>query len=66
MADSLKARVREKLLRQITEDGGKPADEEDDDNDPRLITLESDLAALDAAEDDDPLIEELAGRYWVP
>lgn len=66
MADSLKARVREKLIRQITEDGGRPADEDDDDNDPRLITLETDLAALDAVGDEDPLIEELAARYWVP
>ncbi|MBD0322104.1 MAG: hypothetical protein ICV72_01800 [Aldersonia sp.] len=47
MADTLKDRVREKLIRQITDDGGRPADEDDDDNDPRLISLEADLAALD-------------------
>ena len=66
MADTLKDRVREKLIRQITDDGGRPADEDDDDNDPRLISLEADLAALDEVSDDDPLIEELAARYWVP
>ncbi len=56
--------MREKLIRQLNEDGGRPTDEDDDD--PRLITLESDLAALDAVGDEDPLIEELATRYWVP
>ena len=45
--ESLKARVREKLLRQIAEDGGEQTE---DDDDPRLIALEGDLVALDEAE----------------
>lgn len=61
--ESLKARVREKLLRQIAEDG---AEQTEDDDDPRLIALEADLTALDEVSDDDPFIEELAVRYWVP
>jgi len=61
--ETLKARVREKLLRQIAEDGGEQTE---DDDDPRLIALEGDLAALDEAGDDDALVEELAARYWVP
>ncbi|NMN96881.1 hypothetical protein [Antrihabitans stalactiti] len=65
MTDSLKARVREKLLRQIAEDGGTAADLAEAD-DPRLITLESDLATLDEVDDDDPIVDELATRYWVP
>ena len=63
--DSLKARVREKLVRQITDDGGTAPDADEPD-DPRLIQLEEDLAALDEVGDDDPLVEELATRYWVP
>lgn len=63
--DSLKARVREKLVRQITDDGGATPDADEPD-DPRLIQLEEDLAALDEVGDDDPLVEELATRYWVP
>ncbi|TSD95585.1 hypothetical protein FOS14_17385 [Skermania sp. ID1734] len=65
MADSLKARVREKLLRQLSEDGGRPVDLEETD-DPRLLSVAADLAALDEAQDGDPVIEELASRYWVP
>lgn len=61
--ETLKARVREKLLRQIAEDGGEQTE---DDDDPRLIALEGDLAALDEVGEDDPLVEELAARYWVP
>ena len=61
--ETLKARVRAKLLRQIVEDGGEQTE---DDDDPRLIALEADLTALDEVGDDDPLVEELAARYWVP
>jgi len=61
--ETLKARVRAKLLRQIAEDGGEQTE---DDDDPRLIALEGDLVALDEASDDDPVVEELAARYWVP
>ncbi|MFE3442066.1 hypothetical protein ACFXNW_03460 [Nocardia sp. NPDC059180] len=61
MIDSLKARVRAKLLRQLAEDG--PSDTEQDD--PRLISVETDLDALDSVADDDPLVEELATRYLV-
>ncbi|NEW42395.1 hypothetical protein GV794_21095 [Nocardia cyriacigeorgica] len=61
MIDSLKARVRAKLLRQLAEDG--PSDTEQDD--PRLISVETDLDALDSVTDDDPLVEELATRYLV-
>jgi len=62
MAESLKARIREKLLRQLNEDG-VPDPEWDD---PRQIAVESDLEALDAVAEDDPLVEELAARYLVP
>ncbi|WP_330228063.1 hypothetical protein OHA40_17820 [Nocardia sp. NBC_00508] len=61
MNDSLKSRVREKLLRQLAEDG--PLDTEHDD--PRLIAVETDLDALANVAEDDPLIEELATRYLV-
>ncbi|WP_024800951.1 hypothetical protein [Nocardia sp. BMG51109] len=62
MAESLKARLREKMLRQLNEDGS-PDSEQDD---PRQISIENDLEALDAVADDDPLLEELAARYLVP
>ncbi|NKY50207.1 hypothetical protein [Nocardia vermiculata] len=62
MADSLKARVREKMLRQLHEDG-RPDPEQDD---PRQISIEKDLEALSAVCDGDPLVEELATRYLVP
>ena len=51
MADSLKARVREKLLRQLAEDGRHPIQEAEGD-DPRLVSIDDDLEAL----------EEVAGR----
>ncbi|MQY17981.1 hypothetical protein [Nocardia macrotermitis] len=62
MADSLKARIRDKLVRQLNEDG-VPDRERDD---PRQIAVEADLEALDAVAEDDPLLEELAARYLVP
>ncbi|ATL65306.1 hypothetical protein [Nocardia terpenica] len=62
MADSLKARVREKLLRQLLEDG-IPDPEQDD---TRQVSVETDLDALDAVGEDDPLVEELAARYLTP
>lgn len=65
MDDSLKARIRVKLLRQISEDGGRPVSQAETD-DPRLLAVAADLAALDDAADDDPVIEQLAARYWVP
>lgn len=61
MRDSLKDRVRDKMLRQLTEDG--PAGPESED--PRLISLVTDLDALDSVGEDDPLVEQLAGRYLV-
>ncbi|WP_063042849.1 hypothetical protein [Nocardia pseudovaccinii] len=61
MSDSLKERVRAKLLRQLAEDG-TPDSEQDD---PRLISVESDLDVLNSVADDDPLVEELAARYLV-
>ncbi|WP_227984752.1 hypothetical protein [Nocardia spumae] len=61
-ADSLKSRVREKMLRQLNEDG-TPDPEQDD---PRQIAIENDLEALEAVTDGDPLVEELAARYLVP
>lgn len=65
MAETLRDRVREKLLRQIAEDGGAPSDGAEDD-DPRLVDLDDDLAALDRAPEGDPVIERLAEKYWVP
>lgn len=61
MNDSLKQRVRAKLVRQLAEDG-KPDTEHDD---PRQLSVETDLEALDSVADEDPLIEELAARYLV-
>lgn len=61
MSDSLKDRVRSKLLRQLAEDGA-PDTERDDS---RQLSVESDLDALDNVADDDPLVEELAARYLV-
>ncbi|MEV0034133.1 hypothetical protein [Nocardia sp. NPDC050793] len=60
MTDSLKTRVRAKLLRQLAEDA--PDNEHDD---PRQISVASDLDALDSVAEDDPLVEELAARYLV-
>lgn len=65
MADSLKARVREKLLRQLAEDGRRPIREAEGD-DSRLLAVTDDLEALEQAKEDDPIVEELAQRYWVP
>ncbi|MBF6355741.1 hypothetical protein IU449_14490 [Nocardia higoensis] len=59
--DTLRERVRAKLVRQLREDG--PPDTEQDD--PRRIAVEADLDALDSVPDGDPLIEELAERYLV-
>ncbi|GAA5097762.1 hypothetical protein GCM10023319_58900 [Nocardia iowensis] len=50
-----------KLLRQLQEDGAPDAEHDD----PRQISVESDLEALNSVPDDDPLIEELAARYLV-
>ncbi|MFI5715173.1 hypothetical protein [Nocardia sp. NPDC051750] len=61
MRDSLKNRVRDKLLRQLAEDGPPGNDVED----PRLISVVADLDALNSVGEDDPLIEQLAGRYLV-
>ncbi|MFE9582740.1 hypothetical protein ACFYO1_40650 [Nocardia sp. NPDC006044] len=61
MSDSLKDRVRAKLLRQLAEDGAPDPEQEDT----RQLAVESDLGALDSVPDDDPLIEELAARYLV-
>lgn len=62
MTDSLKERVRAKLLRQLNEDGAPDPDQDD----PRQISVQDDLEALDSVADGDPLIEELAARYLVP
>ncbi|MFD0361856.1 hypothetical protein ACFQZZ_10415 [Nocardia sp. GCM10030253] len=61
MTDTLKDRVRAKLLRQLAEDGARDSEQDD----PRLISVEADLEALNSVADDDPLIEELATRYLV-
>lgn len=61
MGDSLKERVRAKLLRQLNEDG-VPDQEEDD---TRQVSVQGDLELLDAVADDDPVVEELAARYLV-
>ncbi|MCP2293177.1 hypothetical protein ACFYT3_24140 [Nocardia amikacinitolerans] len=60
MKNSLKARVREKLLRQLAEDA--PDNEHDD---PRQISVATDLDTLDSVAEDDPIVEELAARYLV-
>ncbi len=65
VSESLKVRVREKLLRQLAENGGHPVEEFEGD-DPRLVAIDGDLAALDEVAEDDPLVEELAAKYWVP
>ncbi|MEU1985781.1 hypothetical protein [Nocardia sp. NPDC019395] len=61
MRDSLKNRVRDKLERQLAEDGPQGPGSED----PRLISVVADLDALNSVGEDDPLIEQLAGRYLV-
>ncbi|MGW5572678.1 hypothetical protein ACWEVD_15860 [Nocardia thailandica] len=60
MRDSLKDRVRQKLRRQLVEDGPDP---ERDDN--RRTSVADDLEALEMVPADDPLVEELAQRYLV-
>ncbi|QNG21093.1 hypothetical protein G4H71_08045 [Rhodococcus triatomae] len=65
MSDSLKDRVREKLLRQRSEDGGRPVQEAEQ-GDQRLVAIDRDLAVLDQAAEGDKVIEELAAKYWVP
>ncbi|MEV0297843.1 hypothetical protein [Nocardia sp. NPDC050710] len=61
MSDTLKERVRAKLVRQLAEDGALDFEQDD----PRQIAIEADLDALDSVADDDPLVEELAVRYLV-
>ncbi|MFF0541754.1 hypothetical protein [Nocardia thailandica] len=60
MRDSLKDRVRQKLRRQLVEDGPDP--ERDD---IRRTSVADDLEALEMVPADDPLVEELAQRYLV-
>jgi hypothetical protein len=60
MGDSLKDRVRQKLQRQLAEDGPDP-----EHDDARAISVADDLEALEMVQADDPLIEELAQRYLV-
>ncbi|WP_433564208.1 hypothetical protein ACQP1O_01895 [Nocardia sp. CA-151230] len=62
MSDSLKERVRQKLIRQLEEDGPPDPDQEDT----RQLSVQVDLDALDAVAEDDPLVEVLAARYMVP
>ncbi|MFI6367461.1 hypothetical protein ACIBG0_32465 [Nocardia sp. NPDC050630] len=61
MSDSLKERVRAKLVRQLEEDGIRDQDQDD----PREISVGADLDALDSVAEDHPLVEELAARYLV-
>lgn len=65
MGETLRDRIREKLLRQIAEDGDRPSEGAEDD-DPRRVDLDDDLAILDGAVEGDPVIERLAEKYWVP
>ncbi|MEU0545735.1 hypothetical protein [Nocardia sp. NPDC005978] len=62
MSDSLRERVRAKLIRQLAEDG--PPDIEQEDG--RQLSVQDDLDLLNAVGDDDPVVEELAARYLVP
>ncbi|MFI6870668.1 hypothetical protein [Nocardia sp. NPDC050406] len=61
MGDSLKERVREKLLRQLNEDGAQDPDQDDI----RQLSVSTDLDLLNTVADDDPVVEELAERYLV-
>ncbi|MEU8897651.1 hypothetical protein [Nocardia sp. NPDC048505] len=61
MSESLKQRVRAKLVRQLDEDGTPAPDTADT----RQVSVSTDLEALDRVADDDPLVEELAARYLV-
>lgn len=65
MSDSLKSRVRAKMLEQLASDGATDAEVAEGD-DPRFNAIQDDLAALDDVADDDPLVDQLATRYWVP
>jgi hypothetical protein len=65
MSDSMKARLQAKMRELLAEDGGTEAEVAEGD-DPRLVAIRDDLAALDDVADDDPLIDQLATRYWVP
>lgn len=62
MSESLKDRVRAKLIRQLEEDGPPDQDQEDT----RQVSVQDDLDLLNAVADDDPFVEELAARYFVP
>ncbi|NLU83350.1 hypothetical protein [Rhodococcus sp. HNM0569] len=64
MTDTLKDRVREKLLRQRDEDTGRPTGGGGDDQ--RVTSIDEDLALLDLAGDDTEIVERLARKYWVP
>ncbi|MGW4371298.1 hypothetical protein ACWEKT_37220 [Nocardia takedensis] len=61
MSDTLKQRIRAKLLRQLDEDGAPDAEQDDT----RQVAIENDLETLAAIADDDPIVEELASRYLV-
>lgn len=61
MSDTLKSRIRQKLRRQVEEDGAPDPEHEDT----RQWSVQEDLARLELVADDDPLIEELAARYLV-
>ncbi|MBF0662810.1 MULTISPECIES: hypothetical protein [unclassified Rhodococcus (in: high G+C Gram-positive bacteria)] len=65
MGDSLKDRVRDKIMRQRAEDGGRPIDAAEAD-DPRLTDIDGDLALLSQAGEDDEVVQSLAAKYWVP
>ncbi|MEE2034468.1 hypothetical protein [Rhodococcus chondri] len=65
MSESLKQRVRDKILRQRGEDGGRPIGDAEGD-DPRLMDIRADLALLDQAIEDDETVQRLAAKYWVP
>lgn len=65
MSETLKDRIRAKLLAQIANDGGTAAEQAEGD-DPRVNAMRDDLDSLDRVEDGDPLVDELATRYWVP
>lgn len=65
MTDSLKARVRAKLEEQLAGDGATDAEIAEGD-DPRFNAISDDLAALDEVDEGDPLVDQLATKYWVP
>ncbi|KZE99770.1 MULTISPECIES: hypothetical protein [unclassified Rhodococcus (in: high G+C Gram-positive bacteria)] len=65
MSDTLKDRVRAKLLAQLADDGGTAAEQAEGD-DPRLNALRDDLEALESAQEGDPVIDDIAARHWVP